>query len=53
MKSQSVPKVITIHPVGTEDICAKFHGNPSNSRSDILVWTKVVHRPTGQRGKTN
>lgn len=28
MKSQGIIKVIKIHPLGTMDICTKFHGKP-------------------------
>lgn len=38
-------KVFQIHRLGL-NVCAKFHGNPSNICTDISVWTKVMDRPT-------
>lgn len=38
-------KVGGFHPLGTMNVCGN-HGNPSNSCSDISVWTKVVEQPT-------
>lgn len=33
---------------GDQNICTKFHGNPSNRCWDVSVWTKVVHWSTLQ-----
>ncbi len=41
-------QIITIHPEREINVCTKFHWSPSNSFWDILVWTKVVNRPTHQ-----
>lgn len=40
MKSHKITKVINIPPPEAVNICAKFHGNPSNSCGDISVGTK-------------
>lgn len=34
-------KVITLHPEGDKNVCAKFYVNPCN----IVIWNKIVGRP--------
>lgn len=34
-------KVITLHPEGDKNVCAKFYVNPCNT----LIWNKVMGRP--------
>lgn len=38
--------IVKIHGVGNMDICAKSHGESSNSFWHISAWTKVAHRLT-------
>lgn len=42
MNKNIFTKVIMIQPLGIMNACAKFHGSPSNSRSDNSVWNKMV-----------
>lgn len=45
VKSGGVTNVSSIHPVGTMNFCAKFHGNLSNNY-DFSVSNKRVGRLT-------
>ncbi len=37
MKSQRITKVSKIHPLGTVDMCTKFHGSPLKTKKCLMV----------------
>lgn len=46
MKSHRAPKPVSwLHLLGTMNVYARFHGNPSKGCWGTLVWTKVADRP--------
>lgn len=51
-KKSRIIKVIRIHHLETMNVCTKCHGHPSNSCSNISVFSKVVGSQTTNTSKT-